>query len=65
MLRVRSCSRVHLSLIDLNASLGRVDGGVGLTLEEPYIEVIANSEFEDEGSKETLERLKRAVIKVC
>jgi len=25
-------SRIHLALIDLNGSLGRVDGGIGLTL---------------------------------
>ncbi|WP_338045880.1 beta-ribofuranosylaminobenzene 5'-phosphate synthase [Methermicoccus shengliensis] len=41
MITVRSCSRVHLSLLDLNGSLGRVDGGVGIALQEPYIEVVA------------------------
>ena len=55
MLRLRSCSRIHITLIDMNASLGRVDGGVGLTLEEPYIEILANSDIADEGPEETLE----------
>jgi len=64
MLRVRSCSRIHITLIDMNASLGRVDGGVGLTLEEPYIEIQANSDIADEGPEETLERMRKAVRKV-
>ena len=38
---VRSCSRVHLGLLDLNGSLGRVDGGVGIALDEPHVEVVA------------------------
>jgi len=41
MITVRSCSRVHLSLLDLNGSIGRVDGGVGIALQVPYIEVMA------------------------
>ncbi|RMF91554.1 MAG: hypothetical protein D6733_00820 [Methanobacteriota archaeon] len=36
---VRTPSRVHMTLIDLNGGLGRVDGGIGLALEEPHIEV--------------------------
>lgn len=28
-------SRIHIALIDLNGSYGRVDGGIGLTLEKP------------------------------
>jgi beta-ribofuranosylaminobenzene 5'-phosphate synthase len=38
---VRTPSRIHITLIDLNASLGRIDGGIGLALEEPFIEVSA------------------------
>jgi beta-ribofuranosylaminobenzene 5'-phosphate synthase len=30
-------SRIHLTLIDLHGGLGRVDGSVGLTLEEPRL----------------------------
>jgi len=36
---VRSGARLHLALIDLDGGLGRVDGGVGLALEEPGVEV--------------------------
>lgn len=31
----RSVSRIHITLIDLAGELGRVDGGAGVTLEEP------------------------------
>lgn len=41
MTRITTPSRLHFTLIDLNASLGRVDGGVGLALEEPSIEITA------------------------
>lgn len=41
MIRVVSPSRLHLTLIDLNAELGRVDGGAGITLESPGLEISA------------------------
>ncbi len=34
---IKTPSRLHLTLIDLNGSLGRIDGGVGLTLEKPRL----------------------------
>lgn len=36
---VKAHARVHMCLIDMNGSLGRVDGGVGFALEEPYLQV--------------------------
>jgi beta-ribofuranosylaminobenzene 5'-phosphate synthase len=41
MIKVVSPSRLHLTLIDLNAELGRVDGGSGITLESPGLEISA------------------------
>jgi len=41
MVRLKTPSRVHITLIDLNGRLGRVDGGVGLALEEPSMVVSA------------------------
>lgn len=34
---IETPSRLHMTLIDLNGSLGRIDGGVGLTLKEPRL----------------------------
>ena len=34
-LTIRTPSRLHFTLIDLNAELGRVDGGMGVTLNRP------------------------------
>ncbi|MEN6395620.1 MAG: beta-ribofuranosylaminobenzene 5'-phosphate synthase [Methanoregula sp.] len=34
---VRTPSRLHLALIDMNGSLGRVDGGIGIALDDPAI----------------------------
>lgn len=39
MLKIITPSRLHLTLIDLNASIGRVDGGIGITLDNPAINI--------------------------
>jgi len=39
---IKAPSRLHITLIDLNGSLGRVDGGVGLTLENPHLILTCN-----------------------
>jgi len=36
---IRTPSRLHLSLIDMEGGLGRVDGGLGVALEEPGFEM--------------------------
>lgn len=41
MIKITSPSRLHLGLIDMNAELGRVDGGVGITLESPGMSISA------------------------
>jgi beta-ribofuranosylaminobenzene 5'-phosphate synthase len=41
MIRVTSPSRIHMGLIDMNAELGRVDGGVGLSIDYPHVVVSA------------------------
>lgn len=41
MLEITTPSRLHISLIDLNASLGRMDGGLGLALDRPRIKLRA------------------------
>ncbi len=37
MITVKTPSRLHITLIDLNGSIGRMDGGIGLALEEPSV----------------------------
>ncbi|GAB4310433.1 MAG: hypothetical protein Kow0069_10610 [Promethearchaeota archaeon] len=41
LVRVRTPSRLHFSLVDLNGSLGRIDGGVGVALEKPNVVIEA------------------------
>ncbi len=45
-MRIRTPSRIHVTLIDLNGSLGRIDGGVGFALENPYVEIVAKESDE-------------------
>lgn len=67
MARVRSVSRIHITLIDLNGSLGRVDGSVGLTLNEPAMIVTTEIEEDDRGVEvigakgDTAEKARRTV----
>jgi beta-ribofuranosylaminobenzene 5'-phosphate synthase len=52
MLKITTPSRLHISLIDMNASIGRVDGGIGITLDEPVISIGAEkSDIFDEPVK--------------
>lgn len=46
MLEITTPSRVHITLIDLNASIGRIDGGIGLALEKPRIRISARESDE-------------------
>lgn len=38
-MKIKTPSRIHVTLIDLNGSIGRIDGGVGITLDEPFVEI--------------------------
>ncbi len=42
-MKIRTPSRLHIALIDLNGSYGRVDGGIGLTLENPGFSMAMNA----------------------
>jgi len=41
--KIRTPSRLHITLLDLNGGLGRIDGGVGMALEEPNVILEAES----------------------
>ena len=42
---IKTPSRLHMTLIDLNGSYGRFDGGIGLTLNNPHF-VLESEETE-------------------
>ncbi|HMK47523.1 MAG TPA: beta-ribofuranosylaminobenzene 5'-phosphate synthase [Methanocella sp.] len=62
MLRIRTPSRIHMTLIDMNGALGRVDGGIGITLEDPCIELKAKlaDTIRVRGDPELNERMRKA-----
>lgn len=41
MIKITTPCRLHITLIDMNAELGRVDGGAGLTLSSPNVKIKA------------------------
>jgi len=56
-------SRVHLALIDLNGGLGRVDGGIGLSLSRPFFRIAAQRAHETEiaGPDESVQRAREVL----
>ena len=45
---IRAPSRLHMSLIDLNGSYKRIDGGIGLALSDPQF-VLESEETNEKG----------------
>ena len=62
MLEIITPSRLHLTLIDMNASIGRVDGSIGLTLDNPVIKIKARKSdiVEIIGKSEHIERMRNS-----
>lgn len=62
MLEIITPSRLHLTLIDMNASIGRVDGSIGLTLDNPVIKIKARKSdiIEITGCSEHIERIRNS-----
>lgn len=62
MLKITTPSRLHTTLIDMNASRGRVDGSIGLTLDKPVISITAQKSdvIEVTGSSEHVQRMKNS-----
>lgn len=47
---INTPSRLHITLIDLNGSCGRIDGGVGITISDPELVLKAEPSFDrDQG----------------
>ncbi|MCZ7355461.1 MAG: beta-ribofuranosylaminobenzene 5'-phosphate synthase [Candidatus Methanoperedens sp.] len=66
MLKITTPSRLHITLIDMNAGIGRVDGGIGLTLEKPNIVINARRSdiVEIIGKSEHIERMRNGALKL-
>ncbi len=64
MLEITTPSRIHITLIDLNASIGRIDGGIGLALEKPRIRISARESDEITAEGPLKERAAEAAEKV-
>ncbi|MGQ9609626.1 MAG: beta-ribofuranosylaminobenzene 5'-phosphate synthase [bacterium] len=54
-------SRIHIALIDLNGSIGKIDGGIGLTLSSPGFKITAYAykKTKISGNDEIIERAER------
>ncbi len=55
-------SRLHIALIDLNGSYGRVDGGIGITLEKPSFSLTAEETDRDTTIEFSETKLPQAVM---
>ncbi|MFQ5887971.1 MAG: beta-ribofuranosylaminobenzene 5'-phosphate synthase [Candidatus Hydrothermarchaeales archaeon] len=61
---IETPSRIHMTLIDLNASIGRMDGGLGLALESPNIKITAYKSNKIEVEGPIADKAEAAVAKV-
>ncbi|MCX9080628.1 MAG: beta-ribofuranosylaminobenzene 5'-phosphate synthase [Candidatus Methanoperedens sp.] len=63
MLKITTPSRLHLTLIDMNASIGRVDGSIGITLDAPVIKIECKKYdiVEITGRSEHIDRMVKSV----
>lgn len=74
---IKSPSRLHLGLIDMNGSYGRLDGGIGLTIQDPNfvlygesaengitIDFNENSDLNDTIKNECIKKITSAAEKV-
>lgn len=63
---VEAPARIHMTLIDMNGSSGRVDGGVGLSIQDPavVIEAKRSEDLSVRGEGESAERVKKTAEKV-
>lgn len=66
MLRITTPSRLHITLIDMNASRGRIDGSIGLTLDKPVISIAAERSevIEVTGDSEHIGRMRDSAMKL-
>ena len=62
---IKTPSRIHMTLIDMNASLGRMDGGIGLALRDPYIKIRVKKADKVNATGPLGERAEDAARKVC
>jgi beta-ribofuranosylaminobenzene 5'-phosphate synthase len=66
---IKTPSRLHFGLIDMNGEIGRIDGGVGLALDFPHttVEVKKSDKIhvECKPEPEITDRLREAVKSVC
>jgi len=62
MIKITTPSRLHITLIDMNGEIGRVDGGAGLTLSSPNVKVTAAEadEIRIEGPQGFADRMRKA-----
>lgn len=65
---IKTPSRLHITLIDMNGAYGRIDGGVGITIENPQlileVEPLTTDKIEVKFTEaETLSYLKKNYIK--
>ncbi len=67
-IRIKTASRLHFGLIDLNGDLGRIDGGIGIALNNPNSIIEASPEqkeiiIESRTQSETIKEIAEKVLK--
>lgn len=66
MIKITTPCRLHMTLIDMNGEIGRMDGGAGLTLSSPNVKITAEEadEIQIEGLQGFANRMKKVAESV-
>ena len=66
MIKITTPCRLHMTLIDMNGEIGRMDGGAGLTLSSPNVKITAEEadEIQIEGLQGFADRMKKVAESV-
>jgi beta-ribofuranosylaminobenzene 5'-phosphate synthase len=66
MIKITTPCRLHMTLIDMNGKIGRMDGGAGLTLSSPNVKITAeeSDDIQIEGLQGFADRMRKAAESV-
>ena len=59
---IRTPARLHFALIDLNGSLGRIDGSIGLAINDPHFEILAEPADQIQIASDQYKERARAIV---
>ena len=64
-IRIKTPSRLHFGIVDLSGSLGRNYGAIGVAIDEPSYEMVAERSAKPEIKGEETDRVKKIILQIA